>query len=596
MRVALLFAAILLAGCIETPGATLPSDAGPFSATSVFEGTFGIVENASVVATLGTLAPLPDEVVVIPSDVDGVDIRIGIIRPDVPPGTRVPIIAVLSDFSHAREGGAYVLEEGSLEAASGRIAGAPMLVRNFVPHGYAIALVAWRGASGSGGCYDETGPLQAADLDQAVTWLGEQDWSNGRVGTIGGSYGGNSQWQVAAAGNPYLKTVVPIASITSRYDQMYRNGTGLAHLPQTADPAGFAERYATDACFTRGQSAISAAYAHSYATGDRDALGYWAERDYRARIVENYEGSVLLVTGFTDWTILQMLYPWIDELDAKGLVVKHLLGQWGHVAPDHTNETRNPTPRADYAEILLHWFDRWLKEDASTDLGPRVQVADTAGHWRNEERWPPRDAMPLALALTAQGGLADAGGAEGNVVLLPEAAWSADAPCVSCATFVTEPFAKEVRFAGEERLHLDITPAGAHGNLVASLFLDDESGSRLLTAAFMDLRFAAGGSDPSPVVPGQRIVARMAFLPQDVVVPEGASLRLVVGQGRDEDTRIQWMSLNGQTTPLRAAWGLPPLAPIALYVGGDDSTLTLDVFGRGPGAFFDAPPMPEGPS
>ena len=42
-----------------------------------------------------------------------------------------------------------------------------------------------------------------------IEWIGSQPWCDGNVGMIGGSYVGNVQWQAAAMGSSYLKTIVP---------------------------------------------------------------------------------------------------------------------------------------------------------------------------------------------------------------------------------------------------------------------------------------------------------------------------------------------------------------------------------------------------
>src|SRR5688572_30307503 len=191
------------------------------------DGTLGLDPNRGPASPVGNytfdgfarvLAPgdlpiLPIEKVFLPSDVDGVDIEVGIWRPDSP-DLQTPVIV---------DAGPYYGNNGPpMEAMSGHIG---RLIANFVPLGYTVAAIAVRGTGGSGGCMDLMGPLEIADLDQAVTWLGTQPWSNGNVGMIGKSYDGSTPWQVAAAGNPHLKTIVPISGVPDLYELMYRNGT-----------------------------------------------------------------------------------------------------------------------------------------------------------------------------------------------------------------------------------------------------------------------------------------------------------------------------------------------------------------------------------
>ncbi len=47
------------------------------------------------------------------------------------------------------------------------------------------------------------------DGHDTVEWIGHQEWCDGNVGMVGGSYVGNVQWQAAAMGSSYLKAIVP---------------------------------------------------------------------------------------------------------------------------------------------------------------------------------------------------------------------------------------------------------------------------------------------------------------------------------------------------------------------------------------------------
>jgi len=101
----------------------------------------------------------------------------------------------------------------------------PFSLRNYLPRGYAVAQLAVRGTGTSGGCMDLMGPNEVHDLDQAITWLATQPWSNGNVAMIGASYDGSTPWEVAAAGNPHLKTIIPVSGLPDIYGLMFHNGT-----------------------------------------------------------------------------------------------------------------------------------------------------------------------------------------------------------------------------------------------------------------------------------------------------------------------------------------------------------------------------------
>ena len=60
------------------------------------------------------------------------------------------------------------------------------------------------GTGESNHCMDLMGTDEQRGIDAAVTWLGTQSWSNGKVGIIGKSYDGSTPWQAATFGNPHL--------------------------------------------------------------------------------------------------------------------------------------------------------------------------------------------------------------------------------------------------------------------------------------------------------------------------------------------------------------------------------------------------------
>ncbi|HVL48135.1 MAG TPA: CocE/NonD family hydrolase [Candidatus Thermoplasmatota archaeon] len=591
-----LAAALLAAGCLAaTPAQVGPAEA-PGPGPAVPPGVYATTGDFSRVLAPGPHAILPDAVEVLKSARDGVDIRVGLVRPDVPEGTRVPVVAHLSVYlPEVREG---TLRDNVWNTRS------DFLVENLVPRGYAVAFVAARGSSGSGGCWDIYGEATRADLDQAVTWLASEPWSTGAVGTIGLSFDAVAQLQVAAAGNPHLRTMVLIGAEPDHYSFFVRNGT-VAASTFLLNPV-FNAWAATNTHFfqVRGPprapspSAVCPEAAEhlgpglaTFATGGRGASGYWVERDLRPRVEASWNGSILGVHGFRDDVAhIRLVEPWYGMLATKGFDVKRVYGQWGHTHPDQTND--NPTLRWDWAEKLAHWFDLHLKDDATATRGPPVEVADQTGRWRAEEAWPPRDATPVTYYLTGGDGLASEPDPRSSLTplatdparaLLPPAVGPAEAAletlapeCRRCAFFSTEVANATWRFAGAPLAHVTVVPTGAAGHVTARLYVVNGTDATRVSVGQMDIRFAAGGDEPSLVSPGQRLLLRMQLEPADVVVPAGA--RLAIG-----------FDTSGYGTILNHYRASPAAAPVLLAHGGRDSTLTLAVFDRADEAFFDTP-------
>lgn len=602
----------LLAGCLDRGGSGrlgAPSPLGGFSDHEVFPGTYDTSGLYSRVLAAGTLDVLPDEIVTLASDLDGEPIQIGLLRPDVPDGTRVPVLIHASPyFPVLREGG---LRQMPADVLSG------FFLENFVPHGYAVAFVAVRGTSGSGGCWDWYGPSERADLAQVVDWLATQAWSNGNLAVLGGSFGANPAWEIAGLGHPAVKTIVPGRSEPDAYSWVVRNGTisvlaapgestafwamgttGQYVLLTTdmggADYVRTHERVVASACPEVANALSDSALLT--ASGARPTTGFFAERDLRAAVLQNYNGSVFLVHGLQDFFApVHMLYPFANQLEAKNITVKHLLGQWTHQNPD---DPAARTHRWDYAELVLRWLDHELKGNVSVELGPRVQVADSSGRWRSEDSWPPRDADWTVFHL-GEGSLSREEAADGSVVVLPDAqravydpmnlrehppgdlvpaeAESAWQPCAVCATFATEPLEEELRFAGLPRVHLTATPLGPGGHVTAYLFVEDAAGNRERVGwGTIDLRFADGGEESSLVVPNLPLDVKMELEPLDAVAPVGSRLVLVLSQSGYGDTFFYYRSAT-------------PTYPVRVEVGGEASVLKLPVIARGDEAFFEPP-------
>ena len=93
--------------------------------------------------------------------------------------------------------------------------------------GFAVCRLDLRGTGSSEGiALDEYHPQEQADIREVIAWLAEQDWSTGRVGMYGTSWGGFNSIQVAMERPPALQAIVPIYASDDRYtdDVHYMGG------------------------------------------------------------------------------------------------------------------------------------------------------------------------------------------------------------------------------------------------------------------------------------------------------------------------------------------------------------------------------------
>ena len=261
-----------------------------------------------------------------------------------------------------------------------------------------------------------------------------------------------------------------------------------------------------------------------------------------------------------------------------GLPVKTLIGQWEHTYPD-TSSAFPQSKRWDWAEILLHWFDYWLK-GINTDLGPAAQIQDNQDKWRNEAIWPPRDATWTTLHLGSGGQLRDEPGPAGSVRLAPalvdaEQLRSAPAPIQMWEDFAWGPFDHDVIISGLPRVHVTVTPQGPGGYVGAELLDLKRTPDPRIGWTSMNLRYYKGGDQPQTVTPGQPIVAMMEIQPMDAVLPAGHTLALRI-----------WVNTHSDRIP-----SVPPTVVDLSWGGSTKSIVELPIIERSPDVYF-APPMP----
>src|SRR5207249_12096091 len=139
------------------------------------------------------------------------------------------------------------------------------------------------------GCEDVGGKYEIASAKSVIDWLNglvtgyasptstttkKADWSNGSVGMIGKSWDGTIANGVASTGVDGLKTIVPIAAISSWYDWFRSDGVAFDDFgTPTSLASGFENVNAKARCGPVRQQMDNG----SPANGDFTPM--WAERD-----------------------------------------------------------------------------------------------------------------------------------------------------------------------------------------------------------------------------------------------------------------------------------------------------------------------------
>ncbi|MBJ35455.1 MAG: hypothetical protein CMB62_02420 [Euryarchaeota archaeon] len=447
-------------------------------------------------------------------------------RPKVPNGVKVPVIAEFGPyFGETSASTPDVSQPGSWLGIS--------VIQNLLPHGFAFAQVSVTGTGSSNHCMDLMGFAEQEGINAAVEWLGTQDWSNGNVGMIGKSYDGSTPWQAAMYGNEYLKTIVPISGLIGVRELMWKNGSSEARAPFMHNVVYGSYGYEADKEEQNLQNAcpdyaLSSLYgAEAYTFGGSEFSGYWEERYFLDRVLENYRGSVYIVQGFHDWNVdPHMAVPVINTLLDTGIEAKVLMGQWDHDYPDRPDYQKQRSDpgrgseaypqmvRFDWMQDLLEWFTYYLQE-----TGPKpslyLEIQNNRGEWRVEERYPASDSITIEMTL-------------GSADLVHTSNGNTIAPFANnYVVFETPEFNQTFRFGGLPQLHLDVTLAGSGGSVYA-LMEDCNADNECIHIghATMDLRYHAGGTEYQVLSPGQTVNAKMEFFAMDVLIPEGHKIRL----------------------------------------------------------------------
>jgi len=450
-------------------------------------------------------------------------------------GEKVPVIAVISPYFSFGQPGDESGHTGIVGAGRGEF-----IFENFIPHGYAFAQVAVFGTELSTGCFDYRGAGEGLGIHHAVEWLGSQEWSNGHVGLYGKSYEGATQWEAAALGSEYLKTIVPISGTTALHPLLYKNGSAEArsqimHMIYFSSTVDYNQDDIDNICPDIAEGLVAGPI--TYGAGELDPYmqNYYNERSHIDKAFQNWKGSVYWIQGLQDWNVdpHQVFSspdgtPWYQIYQDAGFDVKGMLGQWEHNYPDQWTkhnvqetgygaEAIHNMTRWDWAQDLFEWFEYYLK-----GIGPKpdlnVQVQRNDGQWRIENTWPPRDNEKVTISLAdCQNtgafvtGISVVGGVSQQSITL-------DCPALSetDTTYIS----------GLVKLHLD-TIAFFDGGQIFAEMQDATTGMRIGHAT-MDIRYHAGGSEPQTVLPNERVMMMMEFQAIDALIPAGHGIRLVL--------------------------------------------------------------------
>ncbi len=155
---------------------------------------------------------------------DGIKLYIDVYRPEKE--GKYPVIIDWSRFGkHHRANFSSVATSGLDEREYSEYAGneGPNPVY-WCQNGYIIINADPRGCFNSEGDMTWVSPQETEDCYDLIEWAGTQGWSSGKVGMLGVSYLGWTQWKVAALNPPHLVAICPWEAASDFYREVAFHG------------------------------------------------------------------------------------------------------------------------------------------------------------------------------------------------------------------------------------------------------------------------------------------------------------------------------------------------------------------------------------
>jgi X-Pro dipeptidyl-peptidase len=425
------------------------------------------------------------------------------------------------------------------------------LINYLNARGFAVAYGHVRGTGNSGGCLEQTSADQIKDGAYTVEYLGrDAPWTNGRVGMYGASYDAETQISTAGLGEPkrtkYLKAIIPTASVGSQYDWNYMDGVPWQLQPATGNTSYLAISLipGTDpgaAGQHGGKADCQVAVMGESANQTGDYTEYWQEREYRPG-APKVRAATLMVHGLRDFNVQPItLAGFFDQL-AAGTPHKGLFGVWNHAYPDSHGSVAGSWERADWMDMVVAWFDRYLKGlDTGVERWPDVQVQASSGEWWAVEDFPTTGSRTGQLVLGPKGALGTT--SPKGETSYQEQLVTGDPEDGQFAVFDTPKVKAPLHLTGQPMLDLWVMSDTTDGHVGVELEvigpdgqpMEHQGGTAQATYGVRSLQHI----DPmrrgwfqqesgEELVPFEPTRATIRFLPTDLVVPKGGSLRLTV--------------------------------------------------------------------
>jgi hypothetical protein len=388
---------------------------------------------------------------------DGVCLATDVWRPLAAEGTPPsPLPVILERTPYDKQG----VSRSEVSATNPRSATRAEIAAFFAAHGFIVVTQDCRGRYRSQGTFRKY-MSEAEDGYDTLEWILRQPWCNGKIGTMGFSYGAHTQCALACLNPPGLACMlIDSGGLSSAYRSGVRHG------------GAFELKQATWACRHALKSA-NAVEDPALIRAREEELRDWFRRmpwqpensplaatpEYERYLFEQWRGGTfsdywrqpgLYAEGYYDSfpdIPTAIVGSWYDPYVSSSLAhyrellrrnhspLRLIMGPWTHGNRSVTfagdidfgrQATLDGNIADDYRELRLAWFRRWLRdveprEDAlpvswfemGGGSGRRNSAGrlDHGGRWRHARQWPPPTA-PREFYFSADGLLRPAASGE----------------------------------------------------------------------------------------------------------------------------------------------------------------------------------------
>ncbi|MCS5624522.1 MAG: CocE/NonD family hydrolase [Candidatus Marinimicrobia bacterium] len=448
----------------------------------------------------------------------------------------------------------------------------------FVKRGYVVARVDIRGTGNSQGrtIPYEYSEIELSDGDAVIAWLAKQNWSNGKVGMFGISWGGFNSIQMAVRKPPALKAFVALMATEDLYQEDVHYMDGIIHIDSwmmsndLSNAMPGAPEFRLDEDWLRNRFELEPSI-FTYMREQRDGP-FWD----RASARDKYDQ--IQIPGY-------YIGGWYDGyrdspprmLENVKAPVKAMIGPWDHYFPHNAW----PAPQIEWRREAVRWFDQWLKDIDTGILDeprfavyvrdwhpPGPGVDEISGYWRWEEGWPIERSVTKTFYAGQDHGLslkpskqathslrykASVGLAGGGPVMwwgnIPPDQQSMDDYSL---TYDSQPLDSAMEILGMPRALLKVSSDASRSNWVVRIcdVAPDGSVTQVGGAAFNGTH-RKSAREPEDLIPGKIFPLEIELHFTSWVFPKGHRIRLAINNA-------QWPML----------WPTPYQMTTTLVIGG----------------------------